>query len=354
MEEKPEIKLKSKIDWQIKGGLARNAGQWGRQGQPGLGSSLQGWVLGREGRAWLGFAGLGPRQVAVREGRAGLGSALLGWVLGRWQARQGRWGRQGQPGLGLALLGWVLGRWQSGRAGAAGARLGFARLGPRQVAVQLKRRIMCVTWLSGERQRLTRDEYSMGVMRYAVDNLNADSPYVYGQPRLVSSPGTLVIRILEANGLKLPNGVELPERIQHALATALGLVVRTGQTIGQAFIVNRSGGYPVSRMILTWVDDPNQLFTDHPLNPFQLRSSWMRLEISDSSKQYLKHFSLSISGSWAVWQARAGQVSRQAGFAGKVGLAWARLGFAGLGPRQVGRQGTWGRYLKPTNLLPAP
>ncbi|KAI8447372.1 hypothetical protein BY996DRAFT_8691643 [Phakopsora pachyrhizi] len=35
----------------------------------------------------------------------------------------------------------------------------------------------------------------------------------------VSSPGTLVIRIVEANGLKLPNGVELPERIQHALAS---------------------------------------------------------------------------------------------------------------------------------------
>ncbi|CAH7667663.1 hypothetical protein PPACK8108_LOCUS2084 [Phakopsora pachyrhizi] len=153
----------------------------GRAGQPGLGSALLGWVLGRwqagQGTgAWLGFAGLGPRQVAVRGGSAGragqpgLGSALLGWVQGRWQAaraqlgfsglgpRQGREaraqlgfagqgtgarlgfaglgprqvvmrcgsaGRAGQPGLGLALLGWVLGR-------AAGARLGFAGLGPRQ------------------------------------------------------------------------------------------------------------------------------------------------------------------------------------------------------------------------------
>ncbi|KAI8444908.1 hypothetical protein BY996DRAFT_8694264 [Phakopsora pachyrhizi] len=35
----------------------------------------------------------------------------------------------------------------------------------------------------------------------------------------VSSPGTLVIRIVEANGLKLPNGAKLPERIQHALAS---------------------------------------------------------------------------------------------------------------------------------------
>ncbi|KAI8455641.1 hypothetical protein BY996DRAFT_6543291 [Phakopsora pachyrhizi] len=43
----------------------------------------------------------------------------------------GRNARQGQLGLGLALLGWVLGRWQ---AGAAGAWLSFAGLGPRQVA----------------------------------------------------------------------------------------------------------------------------------------------------------------------------------------------------------------------------
>ncbi|WAQ85352.1 hypothetical protein PtA15_5A927 [Puccinia triticina] len=33
----------------------------------------------------------------------------------------------------------------------------------------------------------------------------------------VSSPGTLVIRIVEATGLKLPEGTELPERIQRAL-----------------------------------------------------------------------------------------------------------------------------------------
>ncbi|CAH7672783.1 hypothetical protein PPACK8108_LOCUS7614 [Phakopsora pachyrhizi] len=153
-------------------------GRWGRQVQLGLGSAFLGCVLGRwqsgQGRwgrqagaagAQLGFAGLGPRQVAVRAGQVGLagrlawlgrwgragwgsqgravgkagaagawlgfagqcpragqtglGSALLGWVLGRWQsgvgrqAGQGRWGRQGLLGLGLALLGWVLGRWGS-------------------------------------------------------------------------------------------------------------------------------------------------------------------------------------------------------------------------------------------------
>ncbi|CAH7690166.1 hypothetical protein PPACK8108_LOCUS25413 [Phakopsora pachyrhizi] len=100
MEEKPEIKIESKIDWQIKQGSG------------------------------LGFAGLGPRQVAVRGGSAGragqlgLGLDLLGWVLGRWQ-------------VGLAGRQAWLGRWGSqGRAvwltGAAGAWLGFAGLSPRQ------------------------------------------------------------------------------------------------------------------------------------------------------------------------------------------------------------------------------
>ncbi|KAI8451832.1 hypothetical protein BY996DRAFT_6454308 [Phakopsora pachyrhizi] len=92
MEEKPEIKLESKIDLQIKGG--------------GVGS----------------FAGLGPRQVEVRVGLAGLGSALLGWVLGR---AAGAW---------LCFAG--LGPRQAGRAGAAGAWLCFAGLGPGQVVVR--------------------------------------------------------------------------------------------------------------------------------------------------------------------------------------------------------------------------
>ncbi|KAI8447155.1 hypothetical protein BY996DRAFT_6436469 [Phakopsora pachyrhizi] len=179
MEEKPEIELESKIDWQIKGGSARKAGQWGRQGQPGLGSALLGWVLGRlqsgqgrwgwqagwlgwaggTGRArrqagqlgWagglgfaglgprqvagraagarLGFAGLGPRQVAVRAGQVGLagrlawlgrlaGLARQGRAVGAWLDFAGLSPRQagrGQPGLGSDLLGWVLGRWQSGQ-----------------------------------------------------------------------------------------------------------------------------------------------------------------------------------------------------------------------------------------------
>ncbi|KAI8445265.1 hypothetical protein BY996DRAFT_6468802 [Phakopsora pachyrhizi] len=103
-EEKPETKLESKIDWQIKQGSG------------------------------LGFAGLGPRQVAGRAGQPGLGLAFLGWVLSRWQSGVG-W--QGQPGLGLALLGCgTLAGCAGGAAGAAGAWIGFAGLGPRQVAVR--------------------------------------------------------------------------------------------------------------------------------------------------------------------------------------------------------------------------
>lgn len=37
------------------------------------------------------------------------------------------------------------------------------------------------------------------------------------EPLKVSSPGTLVIRIVEASGLKLPEGTQLPERIERAL-----------------------------------------------------------------------------------------------------------------------------------------
>ncbi|KAI8458386.1 hypothetical protein BY996DRAFT_6541942 [Phakopsora pachyrhizi] len=112
--------------------VAGRAGQRGRQVQPGLGLALLGWVLGRW-QAGLSFAGLGPRQ-------AGAAGAQLGFAgLGLRQAAAGQWGRQGHPGLGLAFLGWVLGRRQSGvglQAGAAVTWLGFAGLGPRQVAVR--------------------------------------------------------------------------------------------------------------------------------------------------------------------------------------------------------------------------
>ncbi|KAI8447686.1 hypothetical protein BY996DRAFT_6535916 [Phakopsora pachyrhizi] len=110
-----------------------------RAGQPGLGSALLGQV-GHAGAAgaWLGFAGLGPRQgraAGARLGFAGLGprqvaAGWLGWAgeAGRARRQAGwlGWGSQGQPGLGLALLGWVLGKWQEGLAGrlaSLGSRL---------------------------------------------------------------------------------------------------------------------------------------------------------------------------------------------------------------------------------------
>ncbi|KAI8457286.1 hypothetical protein BY996DRAFT_6463980 [Phakopsora pachyrhizi] len=100
-------------------GAGRSSSRPGQSGQVGLEGRLA-WL----GRARLGFAGLGPRQVAAGGAGAWLGFAGLG-------PRQVA-GRAGQPGLGLALLGWVLGRWQAGQ----GRGLGFAGLGPRQAAVR--------------------------------------------------------------------------------------------------------------------------------------------------------------------------------------------------------------------------
>ncbi|CAH7687426.1 hypothetical protein PPACK8108_LOCUS22203 [Phakopsora pachyrhizi] len=126
-------------------------------GQPGLGFALLSWVLGRwrsgmgwqagAAGAWLGFSGLGPRQVAP-----GLGLALLGWAgaAGAWLGFAGLGPGQGQAWLGCAKilwleLGWArtwLGRegWGRQRAGCDLAGLGsawlgwvLAWLGPRQV-----------------------------------------------------------------------------------------------------------------------------------------------------------------------------------------------------------------------------
>ncbi|CAH7675915.1 hypothetical protein PPACK8108_LOCUS10997 [Phakopsora pachyrhizi] len=71
-------------------------------------SNLMGRAGRQTGRAWLGFAGLGPRQVwqLGRWGRPGLG--LAGSLAGG-AVRGGSAGRAGQ--VGMALLGWVLGRW---------------------------------------------------------------------------------------------------------------------------------------------------------------------------------------------------------------------------------------------------
>ncbi|KAI8457452.1 hypothetical protein BY996DRAFT_8427498 [Phakopsora pachyrhizi] len=74
----------------------------------------------------------------VRGGPAGmagqpvLGSALQGWVLGRWQ-QAGLAGQVGQVGHISRLAGLARQVGQGSGVGAAGAWLGFARLGPRQV-----------------------------------------------------------------------------------------------------------------------------------------------------------------------------------------------------------------------------
>ncbi|CAH7666766.1 hypothetical protein PPACK8108_LOCUS1117 [Phakopsora pachyrhizi] len=134
MKEKPEIKLESKIDCKLS---PRQAGQWGRQVQPGLSSALLGWVLGR----W-------EAEQPV------LGSALQGWVLGRWQ-QAGLAGQVGQVGHVSRLAGLARQVGQAGAVGltgAAGARLGFAGLSPRQVGAA-GARLGLGQWLVGREGR---------------------------------------------------------------------------------------------------------------------------------------------------------------------------------------------------------
>ncbi|MBW0516006.1 hypothetical protein O181_055721 [Austropuccinia psidii MF-1] len=83
----------------------------------------------------------------------------------------------------------------------------------------------------------------------------------------VSSPGTLVIRIVEANGLKLPEGTELPERIQRALAsdTLNGSSVSGSVGPGPANSNHRSSVYRKQKWwlpycILTY--DKNEILVD--------------------------------------------------------------------------------------------
>lgn len=56
----------------------------------------------------------------------------------------------------------------------------------------------------------------------------------------VSSPGTLVIRIVEATGLKLPDGTELPERIQRALASDAVSSSSISSSVGGQGLSNKS------------------------------------------------------------------------------------------------------------------
>ncbi|KAI8447787.1 hypothetical protein BY996DRAFT_6446141 [Phakopsora pachyrhizi] len=221
----------------VRGGSAGRAGQWGRQVEQGLGSALLGWVLGR----WqLGVA----RQ-------AGLGSALLGWVLGRWQSGVAR-----QAGLGSALLGWVLGRWQAGQ----GRGLGFAGLGPRQAAVR------------------------------------GQSAGRAGQGRVLGFAG-LGLRQAAVRG-----GQEQP---------GLGLAL-LGWVLGR-WQAARAG-----------------------LGPRQVAAGW--LGWADGAGRARRQ----AGGlGWAVW-AGWGSQGRTVRLAGRAG---ARLGFAGLGPRQAGRVGLPGLVL---------
>ncbi|KAI8455584.1 hypothetical protein BY996DRAFT_6545775 [Phakopsora pachyrhizi] len=96
-------------------------GRWGRQVQPGLGWVLGRWQSGAGRQAgaagdWLSFAGLGPRQVAVRAGKVGLAGRLAGLA---GQVGQVGHARAARACLGLAVAWFSFAR-QVGQDGQAG------------------------------------------------------------------------------------------------------------------------------------------------------------------------------------------------------------------------------------------
>ncbi|KAI8456174.1 hypothetical protein BY996DRAFT_6486194 [Phakopsora pachyrhizi] len=138
-------------------GLARQVGAVGLTGAAGawlgFAESEAGGAVGAAG-ARLGFAGLGPRQVGQvghgrssrpgQSGQVGL-AGRLAW-LGRLAGLAGHQGRSGQSGQDSEVGRWSRGSarlcWAGSEAGGAvrggWAWLGFAELGPRQVAVRAR------------------------------------------------------------------------------------------------------------------------------------------------------------------------------------------------------------------------
>lgn len=84
----------------------------------------------------------------------------------------------------------------------------------------------------------------------------------------VSSPGTLVIRIVEATGLKLPEATELPERIQRALASDASNPGSVGGSVGHDLNHKASNRVSVHRKQKWWLPyciltyDKNEILVD--------------------------------------------------------------------------------------------
>ncbi|CAH7681618.1 hypothetical protein PPACK8108_LOCUS14241 [Phakopsora pachyrhizi] len=285
-----------------RGGSACKAGQWGRQVQLGLNLALLGWVLGsRQGRAAgarLGFAGLGPRQVAVRAGQVGLagrlawlGSRLAGLARQVWQGSGVDRGRRGS-----AWLCWAESE-AGGAVGAAGARLGFAGLGPRQV----------------------------------------------GQ---VGHVGRLAgfVGAVQAGGVGRQAG----------LAWQVGQVGQVGRLAGLAGQVGQAGSAGAAGAQLGFAG----------LNPRQATAvaagAWLGFAGLGPRqvKQQAGRYGVRRQAGLAGQMGQVGHVGRLAGLAGQfgqagaAGAAGARLGFAGLGPRQVGQHARQGSGLGFAGLGP--
>ncbi|KAA1073077.1 AGC protein kinase Gad8 [Puccinia graminis f. sp. tritici] len=84
----------------------------------------------------------------------------------------------------------------------------------------------------------------------------------------VSSPGTLVIRIVEATGLKLPEGTELPERIQRALESDAANSSSVSGSVGPGLNSKASHRVSVHRKQKWWLPyciltyDKNEILVD--------------------------------------------------------------------------------------------
>ncbi|OAV91674.1 AGC/AKT protein kinase [Puccinia triticina 1-1 BBBD Race 1] len=84
----------------------------------------------------------------------------------------------------------------------------------------------------------------------------------------VSSPGTLVIRIVEATGLKLPEGTELPERIQRALDSDAANSSSVSGSVGPGLNNKASHRVSVHRKQKWWLPyciltyDKNEILVD--------------------------------------------------------------------------------------------
>ncbi|KAI9612166.1 hypothetical protein H4Q26_008259 [Puccinia striiformis f. sp. tritici PST-130] len=96
----------------------------------------------------------------------------------------------------------------------------------------------------------------------------ADSKGATPRALKVSSPGTLVIRIVEATGLKLPEGTELPERIQRALDSDAANSSSVSGSVGPGLNNKASHRVSVHRKQKWWLPyciltyDKNEILVD--------------------------------------------------------------------------------------------